>query len=267
MTILEAVVLAAVQGATEFLPVSSSGHLVLAREFTGWSDQGGLFFDTLLHASSLFAVLVYFWRDWVEIFKVIVLREGHDKLARFYRMLPLYLIVATIPAAVVGLLWGDYLESMRMAWAVGTVMILAGCWFLFCEKHKHESASFGWKTVVSMGIAQMFALFCGASRSGMTTGTGMLCGQHRAFAARFSFFMAIPAITGALIVQLADPASREMAHLSTGVVAAGFFSGLLVSLFCVHFCLTFFRKHSLKVFAWYLFAVGGFSIVFDLFLR
>lgn len=256
LSYLQITVLALVQGATEFIPVSSSGHLVLARELFAWSDDHGLVVDVMLHAASLMAVLIYFWRDWLAWWEAVRGR-GDEERRPFYRALPAYLILATVPVILFAPGLKDRLESIRSAGIVAAIMVIVAVWFLIAERFKKTGKPFTWKTALAMGSIQVLALLPGASRSGLTTSMGMLMGQQRADAAKFAFFMLLPAISGAILIEVPDMAQAIHGGLDARVLLAGFVVCFAVSLACIHFCLKFFRTHSLILFSLYLFALGG----------
>ncbi len=263
--ILQSLALAVLQGITEFLPVSSSGHLVLARHFFGWSDRSGLVVDTVLHGGSLLAILIYFWREWIAIFRGYFSDDATDR--RYYRRLPWLLLVATIPAAVVGPLLKPLLESdaiMRNSAITGMSMIMTALLFLLVEyrPEKTTGEKIGFIGAFLTGLMQVVALLPGASRSGWTTGGGMLCGQSRESSVRFAFLMVVPAIAGALVLQSREILKTAETGAEPALVLAEFVVSFLVSLGAIHFCLKYFRAHSLRPFAIYLVLLGLLAIIF-----
>ncbi len=263
LTPLQAMILACVQGATEFIPISSSGHLVILRRLCGWTDEGGLVFDIILHAGSLAAILLYFWREWKQA------AQGMLQPARaplFYRRLPWMLILATVPAVIAALCLSRFLEDAagaRSSVNAGLSMIGTGLWFWLCDRVEARRASggralesFNWRDAFWAGMAQAVALLPGASRSGWTTGAAVLRGQHRAGAVRFSFYMAVPAIAGALVWQAPSVWQSSPAAIPPGLMLAGFGASFGVSLLAIRFCLWFFRAHSFRLFRYYLLLAG-----------
>lgn len=275
----QSLALAVVQGATEFLPVSSSGHLVLARKIFGWSDQGGLVFDTVLHGGSLAAILIYFWREWIAIFRAYFLRSkleiGNWKIGNrqskienrdsaYYRRLPWLIILATGPVVMAGPVLKPLLESdetVRNAFMTGLSMIMTAFLFLLAEQRKPSSEKqITFLNSVFIGCMQIIALLPGASRSGWTTAGGIFCGQSRENAVRFAFFMAVPAIAGAIVFQSREIVRSPETGFDPFFILSGFVVSLIVSLGAIHFCLKYFRSHSLRPFAIYLILVGLISI-------
>ncbi|MPY71723.1 MAG: undecaprenyl-diphosphate phosphatase [Alphaproteobacteria bacterium] len=223
MTLLQLAVLAVVQGFTEFLPISSSGHLVLAPVVMGWPDQG-LMLDVAVHVGTLGAVVVYLWRDlWmmvVDIFRAFAGRRGPGlKLAA-------YIVVATIPVIIAGLALKTAVPAgIRSAEVIGwsfivfgVVLYLADRFGMTVRKIEHLS----WAGAIYIGLAQVLALIPGASRSGTTITMARVLGMERREAARFSMMLSIPAILGAGVLEgkaLLD--SGDLALQATVVMAAG----------------------------------------------
>lgn len=262
----QALALAVLQGVTEFVPVSSSGHLVLARLFFGWTDDGGLFFDTLLHAGSLLAILIYFQREWRRA-ALGLLRPGQSE--PYYRRLPWLLVLATLPVVFTGPWLKPFLEQAhgaRNALTAGASMLATALWFRLCDRRSADEGPqrrYGYRDAWLTGCAQVIALLPGASRSGWTTGAGIMLGHRRVEAVRFSFYMAVPAIAGAVILHSVELLRAPASHPPAGTMLAGFVASFLVSLAAIRFCLWFFRTHSFRLFSWYLLALGVLVIVLD----
>ncbi|MBU4366427.1 MAG: undecaprenyl-diphosphate phosphatase [Kiritimatiellae bacterium] len=263
LTSFQSVVLAAVQGITEFLPVSSSGHLVLVRKLFGWSDDGGLVFDTVLHAGSLAAILLYFLGTWRDIIAGYFSFHSPERSAG--RRLPWLLVLATLPVVLAGPLLKPFLESEVMARnsvAVGLSMVATALLFQFCDlRFRPSGKPVGFRDALAIGLMQIVAFLPGASRSGWTTAGGILTGQSRNDAVRFAFLMAIPAIAGAILFQVRDILQMGHTQAEPLQMLIAFTVSFLVSLGAIHFCLVYFRRHSLRGFSIYMGLVGLLAIV------
>ncbi len=233
--ILEVLFLAVIQGLTEFLPVSSSGHLVIAEALlkTGGPRAGGVIFEVAVHVGTLGAVVAVYRRKIMSICLAVALWlvSGCREKERFGEDLPYagWIILGTIPAAVIGLLFHDRISDLFGSPALVSIFLSITGIYLWLSKDRGGSSSFGWKTVLLIGAAQAVAILPGFSRSGWTITTALLLGIGFARAAEFSFLLSIPAILGALVLELAKGgvsfSAGEVAFLVTGAAAA-FFSGL-----------------------------------------
>jgi len=255
------IVLAIVQGVTEFLPISSSGHLILIPKFTGWSDQG-LATDIMVHVGSLFAILVYFWRD------VLSLIGGAFDLIRWRvtgrARLTLYIAAATIPAVIFGLVLKSYglLDKLRGIEIVGWNALVFGVLMLIADKVGRrvkvmEDITF--HPAMIIGLAQALALIPGTSRSGITITAARFLGFERAEAARFSFLLGIPAITGAGVLTFFE-ISESGQGLPPGAVLATiltFFSALAA----IAFLMALVKRMSFTPFVLYRMLLAGFLLV------
>lgn len=271
MDYIQAILLAIVQGATEFIPVSSSGHLVLMRSLFGWSDDGGLLFDVLLHLASLLAVFLYFFTDWWRMLLSVIF--WRDASFTDNRRIAGLLILATLPVVVAGPLLGSIMEEVRNAFIVGVIMIGCGGWFMLCEYFRSKQAkSYSPASAAVMGLAQVIAILPGASRSGFTIGAGVWWGLSRTAAARFSFFMVAPTILGAFVLEgrkalLATAESTAPAAMDWLPVIIGMITCFFVSLACIHFCMRLFRTYTLRPFGYYLLTVGSVVALSQLFIH
>jgi len=257
MPLFQVVVLAVVQGITEFLPISSSAHLALAPWLLGWRDQT-LVFDIALHLGTLAAVLLYFWRDWVQITaQGFGLRWGNDEELRRNPRLLWLMAAATIPVAVAGLLLEDYAENVwrHNRLLIGGMLIGVGLLMLLADRIGRRSrgiGTLGFADAMWIGIAQALAVVPGTSRSGITITAGLFRGLDRASSARFSFLVATPAIAAA-----AAKASWDL--VQQGGVPAGlrvpFCLGIVLSAMtgCVVIAglLRYLRDHTLDFFVYY----------------
>ncbi|WP_257325329.1 undecaprenyl-diphosphate phosphatase [Pseudoalteromonas rhizosphaerae] len=197
MSIIEIIVLALIQGLTEFLPISSSAHLILPSQILGWQDQG-LAFDVAVHVGTLIAVIIYFRKEVVEIlaawFKSFGAQGATDD-----SKLGWWIILGTIPAAVLGLIFKDLIELyLRSAWVIAITTILFGLLLWYADvkgKQTKTIYQLTWKSALMIGMAQAMAMIPGTSRSGITMTAGLMLGMNKQSAARFSFLLAIPVIS------------------------------------------------------------------------
>ena len=253
MSIIQALILGILQGITEFFPISSSGHLVLAENLFGFVPAELLAFNVTIHFATLLAVVWYFKQDLIDLLKGLLSRQK-SSLKLF-----LALVVATMPAVLAGLLYGEFFESIHNPQTVAYLMFATGIYFLASEKLapkiKHKLSYPSWIYALIVGLSQVFAMLPGISRSGTTLATSMLTGQDRELSAKFSFLIAIPAILGALVYTLLFK-SEGFTTVPTESLAAGFVSALIAGYISIRFLMQLYKKHSLKMFAFYLLAMG-----------
>ncbi len=229
MSFLEAVILGLVQGLTEFLPVSSSGHLVLAQEFLGVDDKG-VTFEILVHFGTLLSVVIYFWKSlWRMLLSIIPpFREEYAKERKRIG----FLALASVPAAFVGFspLKDLFAGAYDRPALVGIFLIITGL-VLFLPRliRKKGNAEIGWKSALAMGIGQAFAILPGISRSGSTIVSGMMSGAKSSASAEFSFLMAIPAIAAASLLEARNLEGLDVSVLGPYIAGAAvaFLSGLI----------------------------------------
>jgi undecaprenyl-diphosphatase len=252
MEIVKAIILGLVQGLTEFIPVSSSGHLLLAGRLLNFSGSG-LLFDTALDIGTLVALFVYFWKDFVELAVDLINKGPKAKLAWF-------LIIATIPGVIAGILLQHAAETtFRSPQLVGMNLIVVAIimWAAdrYGSKNKHIDDITGTQAV-SIGVAQAAALVPGVSRSGITMSAGLASGLDRVSATRFSFLLSAPIITGATAKVLISPSKWGMiSHMApefiVGILAAG-----ISGYWAIKFMLHYLSKHSLAPFVAYRIVAG-----------
>lgn len=263
MGILEAIALGIVQGLTEFLPVSSTGHLILARELFGIDDTYALAFDAILHLATAAAVIVYFFKD-IKVLINTALRKLSRLPVNQSDLTLLYaLLLGTIPAVVLGLSLESTMETyLRDPLLVAGVLIAGSIFFMYAEwvyMHKNRTNEMNVKKGIKIGLFQSLALIPGMSRSGATISGGMLLGLSRSEAARFAFLLAVPIILGAGLKKLLDliVSDGEVLWTAVGIGAVtSFFTGLLA----IHFMISFVRKHTLWPFIWYRIILAAFVI-------
>lgn len=259
---VQAALLGVVQGLTEFLPVSSSAHLILARLFLGFDeDSFGLPFDVAVHVGTLAAVLVYFRRDFARLTAAggRVIRAGATGVTAGYRadaevrMLWL-LAVGTIPVAVVGGFFADAIEAVRSPRVVAATLTL-GAVALFAvervERRHRLGDSLSMSDVWWIGCAQALALMPGVSRSGATITVGMLLGLGRPDAARFAFLLGVPAILGAALKNSLELRAEGIGPDTATLFLVGFVTSAVVGYLAIRFFIQYLGKHSLDVFGWY----------------
>ena len=260
MTVFQAIVLGLVQGLAEFLPISSSAHLALTPYFLGWEDPG-LAFDVALHLGTLMALAWYFRADW------IALTQSAWRIVRYRRAdginerRVLFLIVATIPGAIAGLLVNDLAETtFRSPALIACTLIIMGVllWAAdrFAPRARAES-EIRWRDAILIGCAQMFALIPGVSRSGSTMTAGRALGLERVAAARFSFLMSMPITLAAVILKTPEALAQQglSVALVAGILAAGLSSWLAIAVL-----LRFISRNSFGVFAVYRVLLGLFVL-------
>src|ERR687890_2243673 len=263
LELIEAVILGVVQGLTEFLPVSSSGHLLLGQHFLGLDENRfGLSFDVALHMGTLVAVVSYFWRDLVRMALAFVRSFWHRDLANDPDQRMAYLVIAsTVPAALIGFLFEGFFEStVRSPWVVVFNFVLVGILFLVAEavgSHRRLASKLGFGEAFGIGLAQATALVPGVSRSGATITLGLFLGLRREEAARFSFLMSVPIIAGAGALQMTEVVSEGMGAYDALLFVVGFVSSAVVGYLAIRFFLRFVVNHSLRAFAYYRFGLAA----------
>lgn len=267
MSPLQAILLGLLQGFTEFVPVSSSGHLVLIPWLLGWPSPS-LTYDTMVHLGTLTAVVVYLRRE-----IGILLREGFASLrtlkpqtaeARLFWLV----IVSAIPGALMGYIWADFFEQLfGSPRATSALLIVTGAILLLSERLGQRSITLekiGLGRAFIMGLAQGCAIAPGLSRSGATIAAGLLCGLKREEAARFSFLMSIPIIAGAASVQLLELSSTGFEISQALGLGLGFIAALASGYVAVRFLLRYLQTHGLKAFTYYCWTVGLLGLVLSL---
>jgi undecaprenyl-diphosphatase len=254
MTILDAVVLGVVQGLTEFLPISSSGHLILAREIFGVGIGSGLAFDAVLHFATALAVVVYFKNDIIGLFKAAVDIISRREDSTSMHKLLIGIIVATIPAVFLGLLLEDMMDTVFRNGALVAGTLLIGALIIFAAERLAKADVMmiapSVKKALAIGFFQSLALIPGMSRSGMAISGGMLMGFTREQAARFAFLLAIPLLLGAGAKKFYDLSAGE-GSIDMLVLFFGALTAFAVGIAVIHYLLKFLRTHSLMVFVWY----------------
>lgn len=257
MTILQAVILGLAQGLGEFLPISSSAHLVLIPWFFSWTDPG-LTFDVALHIGTLVAVVLYFWKDWWQL-----IIKGFSDVRSVQGRLFWYLVAASVPGAIGGFLLEEKAETIfRSPVLIAVMLIGMGILLYWADRRSAKNIginniTFG--TSILIGISQALAIIPGVSRSGITMTTGLLMGMTREGAARFSFLLSAPIILGAAVIKLPHVISNS------SMITASFMIGMLVScvtgIVSIGFLLRYVQTKNFLPFAWYRFLLGALVIM------
>ncbi len=255
MSIIEAIILGIVQGLTEFIPVSSSGHLLLTHHLLG-VEQYALGFDVALHIGTLAALILYFHKDIASLALGIFGKNDQKRLAWL-------LVFATLPAIIGGFLLQDLAESsfrspilvsVNLMW-VAVLMLLAEK-YAKSRQHKTALRDVNAKQAGLIGLAQVIALVPGVSRSGSTITAGIFAGLDRVSATRFSFLLALPITFGAIVKVVLDPSTISQVNAEPMIFVVGIVSAFASGLIAIRFLLRYLSKHTLAVFAYYRIALG-----------
>lgn len=271
MTIFDALILGIIQGITEFLPISSSGHLILAETFLKLSVIQSKGFDVALHVGTLLAMICYFWKDYLELIKAFfnwiaslrhrkaVVVSHPSESQKIYQPMIGQLIIAMVPTLIIGGLFSDFLdEFFRNAHWVSFFLISVGVFFFVAE---YLAKKIGAKPMTKakaliIGVGQACALVPGVSRSGATIAAGLSTGIKREEAARFSFLLGSIAIAAAAVLSLYKLKKGEFTLPSLSILAVGVSSSFIVGLAAISFLMKFLKKHTLTVFAIYRIVFG-----------
>ena len=267
MDVLQAIVLGIIQGATEFIPVSSSGHLVLVPWLLGW-DSPGLVYDTVVHWGTLVAVVVFFRRDWWALISAwlrgLVHWDWSDPEAR----LAWFLVLGTIPAAVIGFLLEDFFESLfgQPAWVSFFLLVTAGLLAAseWLGSRLRKVQDLRWPDALLVGLGQAAAIAPGISRSGATMAAGLLRGLERPAAARFSFLLSTPIIFGAGLLQLVDLFGAPDAMAQLPALVVGFAAAAISGYLAIWGLLRYLQRGRLYPFAIYCTLAGSAGLLIAL---
>ena len=248
MTLLEAIFLGIIQGITEFLPISSSGHLVLGQHYLGLNVPGNMF-EIVLHLGTMISVIVVFRKDLVKL-----LRSLKEKNTQQYI---LAIIFGTLPAAIAGLLFKDQIVSIfDNVQMVSLALIITGIVLLSTRLMLTKNAPFKFGSGIIIGMAQAIAIIPGISRSGFTIAAGLILGMRRAEIAKFSFLLSIPAITGAGILTFLDIGEAASSGLTLPILLAGFFTSFLVGIAALYWLLSWLKSGKFHWFGIYCLGLG-----------
>jgi len=263
MSWIEALILGLVQGLTEFLPVSSSGHLELGKALFNLQlgAKDSLTFDVIVHGGTALSTIVVFRKDILDLIKGLLKFQWNDE-AKFTS----YIIVSMIPAAFVGLAFKDQIESLfdGQVLLVGAMLIITGLLLFLADRAKKSENSVKWKDAIIIGVSQAIAILPGISRSGATISTSVLLGIDREKAARFSFLMVLPLIIGKNLVDVKDiyETGGGGLEISMGLLVLGFVAAFISGLFACNWMIALVKRAKLKYFAYYCFAVGIIALLY-----
>jgi undecaprenyl-diphosphatase len=257
---IQALIMGLVQGLTEFIPVSSSGHLILVPWLFGWKDPfiNSVAFTVILHMGTLLALLVYFWRDWVTLIPagLATIRDRSFK-GDANRKLAWLIAIATIPAILVGPIFEGTFETLVRDPAPVAIMLCVGAAILWLADRwgmkAREIGSLTFANAFGIGVAQVIALVPGISRSGISISAGLFLGLKREAAARFSFLMATPVVAGAGVWEARKLVTHDAANgdAALNLIVIGFVTAAISGLLAIHFMLEFLRRRPVTIFVVY----------------
>lgn len=256
MQTLSIIILGIIQGIAEFLPISSSAHLIIFRDLfgvgTGLSENLNLTFDLALHFGTLLSIVVFFFKDFINMITKGFTKGIKDDQGKILW----YLVIATIPAAIAGLLFEDIIEEairsnfLIIALALGIMGII----IFMADRHgktRNSIKKMSMKDAFLIGCSQVFALIPGFSRSGTTIAAGRLLGLNREDAAKFSFYLSAPVICGALVLELLDKTVWSLIIANIGTFILGIAISFITGLLCIKYLLKYLQKHNFKIFMIY----------------
>ena len=271
MPLYQVIVLAIVQGLTEFLPISSTAHLKLVPWLFHWKDPG-LEFDIALHAGTLAAVLIYFFRDWIQIIgQGFGMRAGYDSALAKNRGLLWLLVIGSIPVGIAGLVFGKQAETTwRSTYVIGAMLIIVGIVMWVGDRitnNYRTLAEVKGRDAIWIGIAQALAVVPGTSRSGITITAALYRDFDRSAAARFSFLLSTPAIAAAAAKDAWDLHKHNHLPLDKWALAVGVIVSGITGAIVIAFFLEYLRRHNLTPFVWYRIIFGIIVVALTAFLR
>ena len=262
MEIINAIILGIIQGLTEFLPVSSSGHLEIAKAILGEKKVGeeSLLMTVVLHFATALSTIIIFRKDIIEILNGLLQFKNNDSF-----MFSLKIIISMIPAALVGMFFNDEIESLfgGALTLVGSMLIITGLLLFLADKAKSSDKKVGIKHAFLIGISQAIAILPGISRSGATISTAVLLGIDKEKAARFSFLMVVPLIFGKMAKDILSGNINYEATTFTPLII-GFIFAFFTGMFACKWMIKLVKSSQLKYFAYYCFAIGGIVIATSL---
>ncbi len=258
--IIKAIILGILEGITEFLPISSTGHLILMNKILGFSEEFGNIFSVVIQVGAIISVVVYFFKDLIP--KSTSKQDIDDFFTLWFKV-----IVGVFPAAFIGLLFEDVIDKYLFnPVVIALALIVGGIWILYIDKNDlperelNSIKDLSYKTAFCIGLFQCLALIPGASRSAMTIIGGLMLGASRKLSAEFSFFMAIPVLGGAAFLKVLKNLSG-FTNEEWIVLGVGTFVSFVVSYFVIASLMKFIRKHNFRPFAYYRLVLGAIVLV------
>ncbi|PRO66758.1 undecaprenyl-diphosphatase UppP [Alkalicoccus urumqiensis] len=267
MTWIEALIFGVVQGITEFLPISSTAHIVIVQLMFGYSFPG-LSFEIFLHLASVLAVLLYFWKDMWEVlqgfFRYIAHRDNKDRTKFFFGV---YILTATVITGGLGAVLSDTIgEGLKSPYVIGSALILTGFALVFIERFhrtgRKQEKDMTFLDAVIVGLGQTLAVFPGISRSGATLVVGLLRGLDKDTAVRYSFLLAIPVILGSTVLGVSDFTMEMVTYVTVPNLILSFVVTFIFSMLGIIWLIDFLKKSKLIYFAIYCFAAGILVMIF-----
>lgn len=271
MTLIQAIILGIFQGISEFLPISSSGHLVILQHFFG-IKEGNLFFTEMLHFGTLISIVIVYFNDIikiiVEFFKMLGsgIKNKKFKIVNDYQKLALLIIIGSIPTAIIGFLFEDFFKKLYSSsiLPIGVAFLITGLLLWIANKKPHENKKVRNMTILdslTIGIFQGIAIIPGISRSGSTIVAGLLRGLDRSLATEFSFLLALPATFGAGLFGITDVIKTGSTAVIDGPLIIGILLSTIVGVFAIKFLIKMLKKDKLHYFSYYLWIIGFITII------
>ncbi len=268
---LGVIILAIIQGIAEFLPISSSAHLIIFRDLFGLAQNTitgdmGLAFDIALHFGTLLAIMLYFFKDWWKMIVSGLTKGTKQKEGKLFW----YIVLATIPAALAGVFFEETIENVvrKNYLLIGLALIFMGIVIYLVDKTAKQKKNLGdmkVKDALLIGCSQVFALIPGFSRSGTTIAAARSLSLNREDAAKFSFYLSAPVVCGAVVLSLFKESTILAIESNLSVFVVGVLVAFIAGLLCIEFLLKYIRKHDFKVFMWYRLILGLIVIGYVLF--
>ncbi len=252
MTVFDSIILGLIQGLTEFLPISSSGHLIIVRELFNWHGNTDLAFDAVLQLATILALIVYFWKDIWKLIKSFFLMVFGKIIEQKEKIMIWAIIYGTIPAIFAGLILQKYMETtFRSAMLVCIILIIGSGVMYLAEKFSNKNKELTVKKGVIVGFFQCLALVPGFSRSGATISGGLFMGLNRGEATRFSFLLSVPIVFGSGLKEFVSLAQTGILDTVNLNLFFGSLTAFVVGIFAIDFLIKFLKKYSLNVFIYY----------------